>query len=297
MISIIVCSYNTELLLQLKSSVIETIGVEHEFLIWDNRQENKGICEVYNLMSAKARYPILCFVHEDVLFRSNGWGKYLIELFRDKEYGLVGVAGSKFKSQTLSGWYTGIKGYDYLKIIHRLNGVDKVFTTPTGWNGSEEEVVIIDGVFMVCPLYVWQKVKFDEVNLKGFHFYDIDFAIRVSLIAKVLVTNTIDIVHLTTGGDYGDKWLDQAIIFHQIRRNLLPIGVDGKNVENNRKEIEIASRWLDSLRLEKISFNNKIKWIKLQGLHKHFNLWYPISKFFLYKITGAAYIHAIFRKK
>ena len=41
-----------------------------------------------------------------------------------------------------------------------------------------EEVVCLDGVFICSRKEVWQQSKFNDADLKGFHFYDIDFSLK-----------------------------------------------------------------------------------------------------------------------
>ncbi len=66
MISIIICSVNQNYLKDVAENISNSIGVEYELLVWDNREAKKGLCEVYNMMAAKARYDYLCFLHEDI---------------------------------------------------------------------------------------------------------------------------------------------------------------------------------------------------------------------------------------
>ena len=78
MISIIICSVNNDYLQNIKNNIAETIGTEYEIIAYDNRHTNHVICHVYNLCAAKAKFPYLCFVHEDVELLSKDWGKELI---------------------------------------------------------------------------------------------------------------------------------------------------------------------------------------------------------------------------
>src|ERR1700750_840709 len=111
MISVVICSANKTLAEQIKQNISETIGVPWQLVLIDNTQLNKGICHVYNLGASQAQYDIICFVHEDVLFQTSSWGAAIASYFRDDaQLGLVGIAGGRYKSQTLSGWWTGISG-------------------------------------------------------------------------------------------------------------------------------------------------------------------------------------------
>jgi glycosyltransferase involved in cell wall biosynthesis len=296
MLSLIVCSVNKTYLRQLQESVSSTVGVPHEWLIWENAEENLGLCKVYNKLAAKAQYPYLCFLHEDLIFTTANWGEALVELFeKNKKVGLVGIAGGKYKSKLFSGWYSGYIGMDFYRITHRDESEDILLSNPPDWGGNEQEVTCIDGVFMLCLKQAWQRNKFDEELLKGFHFYDIDFSLRVSRSYKVIVTNMVDVIHLTVGGDYGDKWVEQAIIYHEYAAELLPAWV--APVDRKEADIRVAKYWLDWLKNMKINWTNRVKWIRLQRLHLQPVLWYSILKFLLYKPLRLQPLHHAFKKK
>jgi hypothetical protein len=295
MLSLIICSINPGHLEQVTESITASIGVEFELLVWDNREQGQGLCEIYNKLATKARFPFICFLHEDILFESPDWGSLLVKLFaNDPEVGVIGVAGSKYKSRMYSGWYTGVAGLDSYYITHRTNGEDHTMVQPKDEGETAHEVVCIDGVLMACRKSIWEKVKFDEQLLKGFHFYDIDFSLRSAVFCKVVVTTAIHLVHITTGGDYGDRWIDAAILYHQKYRHALPYFKEPP-LKNN-PEVYIASQWLDRLKTEKISFVNRLKWIVNQKLFRHPSLGYSILKFIIYKPLHLAAVHRYFVK-
>lgn len=295
MLSLIVCSINPNFLESLKKNVSETIGVPYEWLIWDNRSQNKGICEVYNKLAESAKYPYLCFLHEDLLFKTGNWGGYLTQLFSTRNVGLIGIAGSDYKSKFLSGWYSGGGANDYSNIYHRNNQEEFHLKFPKLWSKPENEVVMIDGVFMACPATIWTEIKFNERLLKGFHFYDIDFSLKIAQNHKVLVTDQIDMIHLTVGGDFGDRWVRQAIIFHNHWKNLLPVSIHA--LDFSKADRLVAKYWLDWLKNYQISFRNRMKWVSIQKLFLDPKLWYSITKFLSYRPLRMKYLHRLFKKK
>lgn len=296
MISLIICSINKMYVQALQQNIQEYIGVEHEWLIWDNTNQQLGLCEVYNRMAEKSKYPYLCFLHEDVLIETPLWGKLLVDICaKNDEIGLVGVAGGKYKSNLFSGWYSGGKDLDYFSVIHRVNNIDERLFTPEHWEKQEMEVATIDGIFMFCKKNIWQSTRFNDQLLKRFHYYDIDFSLRVALVHKVVVTNRLHLIHCTKGGDFGDKWVDETIVFHQASKKYLPFSVK----ENVQKDLNIlvARYWLDWLKNMKISMANRVRWVRLQGLYKYPLLWYSIVKFMLYKPLSLEVIHRVFKSK
>ncbi len=211
MISVLICSADNSLLNQVKRNIEQTIGVEHEILFFDN-VEKKGICEVYNALASRAKFSYLCFVHEDVLFQTPNWGIVIGDIFsQSPAIGAVGVAGSKYKSKCFSGWYSGMQAFDCANILHRYSyGDEPIYLQPNKGN-ILEDVVCLDGVFICSRKEIWQQLKFNETNVKGFHFYDIDFSLRASGICRIAVSYNINMVHITKGGDFGDSWVKEAI--------------------------------------------------------------------------------------
>lgn len=290
MISVLICSIDPDLLLTVQENIRKTIGVPYEILFLDNRNYKKGICKVYNELAEKAKFPYLCFIHEDVLLTTDDWGKKIEDIFKNEEkVGLIGIAGSKYKSAYFSGWYTGAMELDCANYIHQYKTeAEHVFLSPDKTK-IMEEVVCIDGVFMCCRKEVWQKFFFDEIFLKGFHFYDIDFSLRVAYSYKVVVTYDVEIIHITSGGDYSNNWVQNAISYHERMKHNLPFCKIRLNKKVVDKKVIIST--LDHLKYYKISFGNKIKWIFLQKLFLYPKFYYSIIKFFLYQPLGLKKIH------
>src|SRR5688500_1290149 len=222
MISVIVCSVKPHLLEQLKININKSIGVDYELLIYDNRNDQKGLCVVYNQLAKRANYDVLCFIHEDIVFDTQYWGGILVNTITENNIGALGVAGSKYKSAFCSGWYTGNENFDCANVLHRFPDHDeKIYLSPSK-NNIVEEVVCVDGVFIACKKEVWEQTLFDEENLKGFHFYDLDFSLRAAQSFKVAITYQIDIAHITFGGDFGNNWITTAMLYHKQKKHLLP---------------------------------------------------------------------------
>jgi len=295
MISVLICSANDFYLRQIRDNIEQTIGVEHEVLSFDNSKERRGICAVYNLLAAKAKFPYLCFVHEDIVFETTDWGVIINEIFSQRtDIGVIGVAGSKYKSKLFSGWFSGIHKFDCANITHQYSyGSELIYLHPDKQRFIED-VVCVDGVFICCRQSIWEKLKFNEDQLHGFHFYDIDFSINASMLCTVAVTYLIRIVHITRGGDFGNSWVEAAIEYHSLARNKLPYTkLISYSVPD---ELKISSTWLDILKNYKISWKNKIKWITIQRLHYSPVLYYSMAKFLFYTPFGLKHMHKLFRK-
>ena len=94
MISLIVCSRSKDISRKLRENVEKTIGVEFEWVVIDNSTGAHSIFKAYNLGSKRAKGDILCFMHDDILFLSNNWGKVVIDAFQMETLGLLGVIGN-----------------------------------------------------------------------------------------------------------------------------------------------------------------------------------------------------------
>ena len=103
MLSIIICSVSPERLQAVKQNIQQSIGVEHEFVVIDNREKKWPIAKAYNYGARAAVYPYLFFVHEDVKFHSQNWGLFIEKKLQEPDCGVIGFTGSKVKLKCYSG--------------------------------------------------------------------------------------------------------------------------------------------------------------------------------------------------
>ena len=228
MISIIISSAKSAFLQQVSENVAATIGVPFEIIATDNSNGEQGICAVYNKGMLKARYDILCFMHEDILIKTNNWGQVIVSLFKnDPQLGLVGVAGSSYKPLTPSGWGGMGVNTTYVNIIqsfkHKKKESKHIYRNPN--NERISKVACVDGVWMCTTKSVMKEIMFDEITFKGFHGYDLDFSLSVGQKYKVAVTFEILLDHFSEGV-YDKTWMRESLIFHNKWHRHLPINVE-----------------------------------------------------------------------
>ncbi len=223
MVSVIICSRHINLSELLRDNIYNTIGVPCEVITVDNSANKYSIFEAYNLGIEKTQYGILCFVHEDVKFISQDWGKILINQFNsDSKVGIIGVAGSTQKTKAPSAWWVN-KGIYPTNIIERLPGKEP-FHIVKGWCSNEtfKEVVVVDGVFIAA-----RKMEGTRFNtlIPGFHNYDQSLCIDyINKGYKVYVTKEILLEHYSAGKiDY--NWILPTHIFHKLYEKSLPASV------------------------------------------------------------------------
>jgi hypothetical protein len=227
MISIIICSINPERCEEILKNISETIGIDYETIIFDNRRENWGICRVYNHCAEKAKYPFLCFVHEDILFGTKNWGKTIIDFIAETpDCGVIGFAGGFQAQKNFSSWWAGETrknvwdGYNgkngtYLKINYRNHR----YSNPDGEPSSQ--VICIDGLFQFVRKSIWEEIKYDEITFLGFHFYDVDFSLGASEKYNNYVLLNIDVFH-DSEGHTNAEYIKNMFIFQKKWNKKLP---------------------------------------------------------------------------
>jgi len=239
MISIIISSQDSTLLRRVSENIKDTIGIEYEIIAIENKAQY-SICEAYNLGLEKSNYPYLCFVHEDVLFKCDRWGERLItNMKKDPTIGLVGIAGTKFRSTYPSAIGQGPCLSQFLRgnIYHwdKYKDFDQSVQ-----HKDVDDVVCIDGVFMFTKKEVFNHCRFDEKLLKHFHGYDIDFSLQVFFQSfRVIVDRNILLAHYSDGNYVGQNTID------------------------NRK---VGKKWMKKLPVA--TNDTQLSWIKLHQLDK-----------------------------
>lgn len=225
MISIIICSRSKSLLAQVEANVKATIGLPYEIIGIDNSASEYGICEAYNIGAERSKYDILCFMHEDILFHTYNWGQVIVDTLTNKKIGVLGVAGGTEQLALPAGW--GNTGWDTVRmnVLHTAKGEIKKLDYNNPKNTDLDYVAAVDGLWMCCRREVWQEIKFDSKAFPGFHFYDIDFCIRVTKKYKNCVTYKVSIEHFSLG-TYDERWYNFALSFYKQRKNLLPVIAD-----------------------------------------------------------------------
>ena len=213
MISIIISSQNVQLLQALTVNIKAVIGVPFEIIAIENNNAKYSICQAYNIGAAKSKFNILCFMHEDIVIQTANWGAILIQHFNNTSYGVIGVAGSIYKSNIPCSWDGAGKLANRINIL-QLNAANKSYKDY--YNPANEiicQVVTLDGVFISCKKVIFEALYFNENLLKGFHGYDIDFTLRANKITNLGVIFNIDILHYSNGS-FKEPWLAAQIALH-----------------------------------------------------------------------------------
>ncbi len=265
MISIVICSRDKKVLAQVQENVALTIGVPHEVIAIDNSQGRYGICEVYNMGAAQAKYELLCYMHEDIAFETNQWGKKVSEAFANSpKLGLLGVAGSSYKPALPSGWsypYAGTKT-TYMNIIQCFkDGREEFHVQNNPRNESLSKVVSVDGVWFCTRKSIVKQTPFDDKTFTGFHCYDVDFSLSVYQQYDVAVTYDVLLRHFSEGS-FDDKWAAETLKLHKKWKQILPVNLEGlSKQEKSNQELGAFNFILPKLLKHKQYLADALKYI------------------------------------
>lgn len=269
MISIIICSINPTLFEQVSKSINATIGVEYEIIQIDNREANDGICKAYNEGAKKANFPYLCFLHEDILIKSTNWGMPIINFFEhNPEAGLVGVAGSIYKSLVPSVWAQGLHATDHANLIQHYRKTISMHTEYVAEGFSE--VKTLDGVFLFTKKEIWEKYPFDASTFDKFHCYDLDFCLQVGQKHQLFVYNHLLIEHFSSGSLNVD-WVNYSIKLSDKWAQVLPVG---DIPASHQRDIEWRNRKIFFFRMNILGFpfSTSLKTFLGYGYKKNFSV-------------------------
>lgn len=228
MLSLIICSRDANVLAAVHKNVAETIGVPYEIVAIDNSGGQYSIFQAYNKGIEQSKYEVLCFMHEDIAFKTSDWGLIVHKLFEENlKLGLVGVAGSSYKTFIPSGWVAPYAEEGvYVNLLQSFK--DKRLDLHAYANPRQEtwaKVVSVDGVWFCTRKSIAEKIRFDEDTFKGFHCYDVDFSLSVGQQYDVAVTFEILINHFSEGS-FNKDWAAETVKLHEKWQRHLPIAAE-----------------------------------------------------------------------
>jgi len=228
MISIVICSRNADIPLDLKENISVTIGAEYELIIIDNSSNKYSIFSAYNEGVRRSKGDVLCFAHEDILFRTQDWGKVVINCFKDRSNGLLGVVGGHYLPDCPASWWsTESRSGQVLQGYHdKKNHYQTEHFYWANYKTEKESIVnvsAVDGLWFCIPAYLFKKVKFDDHIFKGFHCYDSDICLQIlKLGLNVSVTFEILIEHISYGQQNAEYYFQKKLLFNKWK-DLLPV--------------------------------------------------------------------------
>lgn len=192
MLSLIICSRNQDISVELKQNISTTVGHSHEIIVIDNSTSQYDIFQAYNEGVRRSTGDILCFMHEDVLFHSPNWGATIHTHFlEDKQIGIIGFAGTHFLPDSPMYWYSS--PFISQRNLNNDHG-QREEHFHEAWFGNHNliEVVAVDGFCFLVKRELFHHIAFDEKTYSGFHLYDMDICMQtIASGQKVCVCNDI----------------------------------------------------------------------------------------------------------
>lgn len=264
MISIVICSRSNSIPLSLQRSISATIGVEYELVVVDNSKNQFSIFQAYNVGVQKAKYPYICFLHEDVEFVADylDWGKSLIEILSHENTGVVGVAGSDIVTRIPAPWsfYRPAKKMNIIQGIKNNQG-ELFFEQRCLPRGNSEKclpVILLDGVFLAMRKQLFDEIAFDE-KILGFHGYDFDITLQSYFLGyqNYVMYDNIRLKHFSLG-NIDKKYYENLIkVFSKYEEKLSIAVVENKKKWHNICAIERKQLRRFCLNLLKTGFSPK----------------------------------------
>jgi hypothetical protein len=183
---------------------------------------NRSLTECYNEILNKSIYQHVVFCHSDITIETKQWGNKLIKMFeKNPEFGIIGVAGSKYMPESGQWWVNPKKMYG--RVAHTHEGKTWLSSYSDDLGQTLEEVVVCDGVWFALDKTKIKK-EFNE-NVKGFHFYDVTFTFENYLEGvKVGVTTAIRINHQSIGMT-NESWEKNRVTFVETFKDKLPANI------------------------------------------------------------------------
>ncbi len=215
--------------------IIKTSGLHKHIEVIEIINNGESLTSAYNRGYNKSKNNIVVFCHDDIIIETKQWGKKLKKHFdKEEQYGIIGVAGSKYLPKS-GKWWEKPK-WMYGKVKHTHNNKSWLSEYSTDLGKGVEDVINVDGLFFAVHKYRIYKdtnyTPFDE-RVKGFHFYDVDFCFKnfISGVPVGVVTN-IRINHMSIG-ETNEEWENNRIEFSEFYKDNLPKKV--KDDFKNRK--------------------------------------------------------------
>ncbi len=200
--------------------ISNTIGCGHDIYPYVNHNDyslpeiyNKSINSYHN-----SEDEIFVFIHHDLVFKTKGWGKILLNKFNNFDVDIIGLAGTRYLSKNAVWWSKKEHMYG---IVEHTNGITNWINDYGSNFKGLKNVVVVDGLFIaVNPNNIVH--GFNE-DFDGFHFYEIPFCIDNYIDGcNVAVTNEIRVLHKSIG-ETDDAWEKNRELFIEKYKQYLPV--------------------------------------------------------------------------
>ena len=222
----------------------KTCGVPNPQIIPIENEGKYSLSEAYNMILKQATNDVVVLCHDDIYFDSKNWGSKLLNHFkRNSDYGILGLAGSTQLPSSAKWWedFSKMKGI----VNHEHGGKKWESKYSTNLGNQVDNVVLVDGLFIVLNTKKI-KQKFNE-DIKGFHFYDVDFSFRNFIEnVKIGVIYDVRVTHKSIG-ETNEQWEQNRILFSEKHKNLLPIKIKKNLTIDSPLKVLLSSLFFKTL--------------------------------------------------
>ena len=254
MISLIICTRHPHDLDELRKNVDATIGTEYQWVVIDNSQNRYNLCAAYNEGVRQSKGEILCFMHDDIVYHTQGWGKNVERHFLSSDVGMIGIVGSHIIPSS-GDWRVGYAPYHVLHFIqrhHSFSHYDSYFAmhVRSCLQGPLTDVAVLDGVWFCIPRALFESgtIRFDEERFTSFHIYDLDISMQVVQSGRKLYVVDDVLLEHNSEGVYNESFVVALETFLEKWKGMLPVTrgmqIDTEQIRENAvhyKE-ELATR-------------------------------------------------------
>lgn len=200
--------------------------------------ENPGtysLSEAYNIILEQSSNDIVVLCHDDIYFEKPNWGNKILKHFkRNPDYGIIGAAGSKYLPKSGMWWEINTEMFGIVNHEHQGKKWTSKYSESKG--SKLDDTVIVDGLFIALNKNNIKR-NFNE-DVKGFHFYDVDFSFRNFLEGvKIGVFYDVRITHKSIG-QTNEEWDKNRISFTERYRDNLPVLLPTEFIRKPLKKIE-----------------------------------------------------------
>ena len=214
-----------------------TSGVRKLQIIPFENSEGQSLTKLYNEGLVRSTSDLVLFCHDDLKFDTKNWGRKLLNHFkRSPEYGIIGIAGTRYMSKTGCWWDDFSKMHG--AVYHEDDGKRWLTRYSKDIGNKLDDVILVDGLFF-CVNKSLLNNKFNE-DIKGFHFYDVEFCFSNYLAGvKVGVCSDIKVTHLSVGRT-NEEWENSKKVFSEKYKDNLPVKINRKLRKNEKLKVLIA---------------------------------------------------------
>lgn len=235
MVSVIYCTRKENP--EHKEHLIKSSGLHKHIEVIEIINNGESLTKSYNRGLALAKNDIVVFCHDDLTIETNRWGDKLLKHFdKNPEYGIFGVAGTKFMPSSGQWWENKKKMYG--RVAHTHEGKTWLSSYSPDMGNDIEQTIMVDGVFFALHK---QRIKkqFDE-TVEGFHFYDVTFCFDNYLAGvKIGVFTNIRVNHKSIGMT-NEAWDANRILFATKYKESLPANIKKVLRKNERLKVLIG---------------------------------------------------------